>query len=173
MAEEIRLRKAEEKDIGELTAIRDRCAEGLKAMGVDQWQNKELHVELLGEDVELGRGYLLESDGKILAYFALILSDEKEYMEYFKEEVVGKTAAIHRVMVAPEFRGRHFSQRAFQEAERLAANASKKLLFVDTHAKNMPMLKAIEHHGFSYLGVIEISTNEGHDKKRSAFSKEI
>lgn len=171
--EDIKFRKAEIKDINELIAIRDRCANGLKEMGVDQWQNKGLHVGLIKTDIDLGRGYLFESEANIIAYFTLILGDEKEYREFIPEEMKGKTAAIHRVMVDMKFRGRAFAQRAFTEAERLAAGAGKKFLFVDTHAKNKPMLKSIERHGFSYLGVIEIDSNEGRDKKRSAFSKEI
>lgn len=173
MIEKIRFRKAEYKDIEELVAIRDRCANGLKEMGVDQWQNKELHVDLIKSDIDLGRGFLFESEDRIISYFALILGDEKEYREFISEEIKGKTAAIHRVMVDKEFRGRAFAQRAFKEAERLAAGAGKKFLFVDTHAKNKAMLKSIERYGFNYLGVIEIDSNEGHDKKRSAFSKKI
>ncbi len=173
MIEEIKFRKAEYKDIEELIAIRDRCADGLKEMGVDQWQNKEPHVGLIKSDIEQGRGYLFESEDRIVAYFTLILGDEKEYREFISGDIAGKTAAIHRVMVDTEFRGRAFAQRVFTEAGRMAADAGKKFLFVDTHAKNKPMLKSIERHGFSYLGVIEIDTNEGHDKKRSAFSKEI
>ena len=84
MIEEIKFRKAEYKDIEELIAIRDRCADGLKEMGVDQWQNKEPHVGLIKSDIEQGRGYLFESEDRIVAYFALILGDEKEYREFLK-----------------------------------------------------------------------------------------
>lgn len=167
----IRIIKAGAEDYKDVVKLRDSCALGLKKMKVDQWQDKEPQLEIIKNDIASGRAYLLVKENDLLAYFYLDTADEPEYDELILPDIKGKTATLHRLMVNTEFRGRGLAQRAFSEAEDISRREGKSILFVDTHEKNKPMLRAIKKNDFGFIGFVEVEVREGHDKKRLAFSK--
>lgn len=143
----------------------------LAADGIDQWQNGTAPgVEAVTADVACGRGRVFLINGQVAATAALADEPEPAYgrmvegawevrgEEHAPEE--GATCAyatIHRVAVAPAFRGMHVAQHFYARLIEEARARGFAEIRVDTHADNVRMQHVIASAGFKYAGVVAYS----------------
>ncbi len=120
-------------------------------------------------------GVVLTVGGSVAAFFALCKEPEAGYAAITD----GKWSddlpycSLHRVAVAPEYRGCGLADRIVSEAEAMTRALGRKRLRGDTHKKNKPMQKLLSRSGFRYRGNVLVPVSQGHDPRRMAYEKRI
>ena len=149
------IRHARIDEMGRLLEIYDTARAFMRANGnATQWGGGYPSREILCEDIELGRLYVMEDGGEIYAAFVNIDGPDPTYAyidgEWESDEDYG---VIHRVASDGSHRG------VFSEIVRFAEERYSHLR-IDTHEDNIPMQKAIEKEGFSHRGTIYLANGD-------------
>ena len=144
------LRKAEPNDQETIWEILQQAILRRKNDGSSQWQDGYPST-----DIENEFGYLLEIDGEIAAYSALIFNNEPAY-----ENIEGKWLSdddffvVHRVAVSDQFLGKGIATKLFLEIENFAKQKQVFSIKVDTNFDNLAMLKILKKLNYTYCGEV-------------------
>lgn len=161
------MRPATEDDIPAIVAILETGRKLLAEDGIDQWQNGTgPDAAAVESDVASGLGRVFVVDGQVAATAALICEAEPNYDVIedgaWEARGDGSYATIHRVAVAPSFRGQHVAHNFYLRLIEEARARGFSEIRVDTHEENLRMRRVIEGCGFAYAGRIFI----GGDRKQ-------
>lgn len=149
------LRKAEPNDQETIWEILQQAILRRKNDGSSQWQDGYPNSDTVRTDIENEFGYLLEIDGEIAAYSALIFNNEPAY-----ENIVGKWLSdddffvVHRVAVSDQFLGKGIAIKLFLEIENFAKQKQVFSIKVDTNFDNLAMLKILKKLNYTYCGEV-------------------
>lgn len=166
------MRPATVDDVPAIVATLEAGRALLAADGIDQWQDGTgPDVDLVTEDVERGWGRVFLVDGQVAATAALIDEPEPNYAHMLEgawRVLEGEAApagassyaTIHRVAVAPAFRGMHVAQRFYARLVEEARARGFAEIRVDTHADNVRMQHVIASAGFTRAGTVCMDGNE-------------
>lgn len=144
------IRLAQTEDLPRLLEIYQAARAFMRANGNDgQWAGGYPGVEVLTEDVELRRLYVIQDSAVTGGCFMFEPGPDAAYREIFggkwgAEEPYG---VIHRIAGDGSIKG--ILARAVAFAQQRCG-----YLRIDTHEKNTPMQRALAKQGFSYRGVI-------------------
>lgn len=143
------IRKATTEDLQALLEIFAKARQFMQAQGnADQWGKSYPEQAILENDIALGRSYLCEENGEILATFVLAMGEDSTYSviegEWLNDRPYG---TIHRVATSGTLRG--MTDIIFSWAFDAVGN-----LRGDTHADNHLMQRAFERGGFEHCGTI-------------------
>ncbi|MCQ2331951.1 MAG: N-acetyltransferase [Paludibacteraceae bacterium] len=116
-----------------------------------QWTERYPQRELLDEDIEAGRSYvMLDDDKTIMAAFVLLIGPDPNYRQidgaWLNDEPY---ATIHRLASRPDCHG------IFHECVRFCRTICANLR-VDTHRDNLIMQHLATKEGFHYCGIIRL-----------------
>ena len=160
------MRPATVDDIPAIVATLEAGRSLLAADGIDQWQDGAgPDVDLVTSDVARGWGRVFLVDGQVAATAALIDEPEPNYAHMLEGawQVRGDAAVpyatIHRVAVAPAFRGMHVAQRFYARLIEEARARGFAEIRVDTHADNVRMQHVIASAGFTRACTVLIGNN--------------
>ncbi len=147
-------RHATSDDLPEVMNIVAQGQAILRSRGVDQWQDGYPTLEVIARDIELEQGYILEQEGSIAAYGALIGGEEPAYTQISGGAWLSDLdyLTIHRLMVSSLFRGVGIGEQFFKMMESTARSRNISSLRADTHADNMVMRRLLTRLGFSLCG---------------------
>lgn len=149
------LRKAEPNDQETIWEILQQAILRRKNDGSSQWQDGYPNSDTVRVDIENEFGYLLEIDGEIAAYSALIFNNEPAY-----ENIEGKWLSdddffvVHRVAVSDQFLGKGIATKLFLEIENFAKQKQVFSIKVDTNFDNLAMLKILKKLNYTYCGEV-------------------
>ncbi len=149
------LRKAEPNDQETIWEILQQAILRRKNDGSSQWQDGYPNSDTVRTDIENEFGYLLEIDGEIAAYSALIFNNEPAY-----ENIEGKWLSdddffvVHRVAVSDQFLGKGIATKLFLEIENFAEQKQVFSIKVDTNFDNLAMLKILKKLNYTYCGEV-------------------
>ena len=159
----MKIRKANENDIGEIEAIYASARAFMASSGNPrQWKNgypsRENILADMGEDCL----YVMEEEARLLAVFYFRVGEDETYQKIYggawpSDEKYG---VIHRVAVKAF--GRGIAGEIFKYCFEVIPS-----LRIDTHRDNLPMQKSLEKFGFRYCGIIHLKNGE----ERLAFQK--
>ncbi len=154
-------RLAQKSDLPTLLQIIGECQALLRSRGVDQWQDGYPSREPLEVDIELSRGYVLECDGCVAAYGALIYGVEPAYLSLSGGEWLSSLdyVTLHRLAVSSRFRGEGIGERFFGEMAREAREHNIRSLRADTHRDNQVMQRLLGRVGFTLCGDVYYGTS--------------
>ena len=165
------IRKSCAADLPSLMPIFEEARGTIAALGIDQWQNGYPSEQVVLADIEKGRSYLSEFDGKICGTFAMIDDGEPTYDKIYDGEwLTGESdsyIAIHRVAISVASRGSGLSGKIIAYAEEFAKGLGRKSLRIDTHRGNVVMRRTLEKNGFVFCGVIYLENGD----ERVAYEK--
>lgn len=152
------IRPAVLTDLPDVWALIRRTRELFKQAGIDQWQKGHPSENTLEQDIALGRGLVVEENGRVLAYFALCFDGDPNYarIENGAWLTNGPFCVLHRLAVREELRRTGAAGRVFDywEAQtRLRGLASMR---ADTHPDNLPMQNLLRKKGFTPCGIIYV-----------------
>lgn len=166
------MRPATVDDVPAIVATLEAGRALLAADGIDQWQDGAgPDVDLVTSDVARGWGRVFLIGGQVAATAALIDEPEPAYDQVVEGawQVRGDAAApagaaapyatIHRVAVAPAFRGIHVAQRFYARLIEEARARGFAEIRVDTHADNVRMQHVIASAGFTRACTVLIGNN--------------
>lgn len=151
----MQLRKAKEEELPVIWAIIQYAIEQRRKDGSTQWQDGYPNPDSIRADYDAGYAYVMEEDGLLLAYGAVIFDIEPAY-----ERIEGKWLSagpylvVHRVAAAPEAKGKSVATHFFKALEGLAMEKGVFSIKVDTNFDNAPMLHILAKLGYTYCGEV-------------------
>ena len=151
--ESLNIRNAAESDIPEINRIIGTARQFMRDHGnTVQWNgtgDKSTEAKIPG-DIERKVGYVVESGGRLCAYFALIIGEDPTYAviegEWPDNDLYG---TIHRV--ASDGTAHGITKAIVDFAGTRINN-----LRMDTHPDNETMKRTIVSCGFTYAGIIHV-----------------
>ena len=160
-------RKAVSGDIDHLLALYEQGRAAIARFGIDQWQNgypARADVEKDIADDVLWIAEDFDKPGKPVSVMALIFSGEPTYDRITDGQwLTGDThryAAIHRITVSPDCRGRGVAGQTMAFGKKLAKEAGFTSLRIDTHKGNLAMRGMLEKNGFTHCGTIFLESGD-------------
>ncbi len=162
-------RTATSADVDAIWLILQEAISRRKADGSTQWQDGYPNLDTVIEDIAQGWGFVLDNEGQVAVYCALILNNEPAY-----EAIEGKWLSnedffvVHRVAVAAKFTGKGFATAIFSRIEDYAKEHKVFSIKVDTNFDNPAMLKILENNGYVYCGQVYFRGSA-----RKAFEKRL
>ncbi len=151
-----KFRKALHSDLPKILMIIKECQEFLRTRGVDQWQDGYPSREAIEEDIVQSCGYILEHNGQIAAYAAIIYGIEESYLSISGGAWLSNFdyVTLHRLAVSSSFRGAGLGERFMIFMEQKANAKAIRSLRADTHRDNMVMQQLLTRMGFTLCGDI-------------------
>ncbi len=151
------IRPAAESDIPAILPVLDAARRIMRESGnPHQWADGYPSADAIRKDLERGGGFVIEDDGRIVAYFAFLPSPEPTYGVIEDGCWLDDTLpyhVIHRIASFPEARG-IFSDLIAWSLER------DRNLRIDTHRDNRIMQHCIRKAGFRYCGIIHLANGD-------------
>jgi GNAT superfamily N-acetyltransferase len=149
------LRKAERAELPTIWEIIRYAIEQRRRDGSAQWQDGYPNADTLANDLEKGQAYVLEADGELLLYAAVIFEPEAAYAAIEGRWLTdGPYMVLHRVAVSPKAAGQGIGTVFFRMAEDLCKAQGVASIKVDTNFDNKPMLRILEKLGYTYCGEV-------------------
>jgi predicted GNAT superfamily acetyltransferase len=149
------LRKAKESEIAEIWEIIGFAIEQRRLDGSSQWQDGYPNLQSIQNDFEKGYAHVVELDGQVLAYGAIIFDVEPAYSEIEGQWLTeDKYVCVHRVAVSPAGKGKGMAVYFFKELEKIAEENEVYSIKVDTNYDNAAMLHILDKLGYTYCGEV-------------------
>ncbi len=161
----MKVRRVLTEDIPKINEIFDSARSFMRRNGNNiQWNGEYPGQTDVEEDIVLRRGYVVEKDGEVLAYFCFFIGHDPTYDvvydgKWLNEDEYG---VVHRLAVGNQGKG------AGTFAVNWAFEQCKNLK-LDTHRINTPMINMLTKAGFTKCGIIHC--HDGKDPERVAFQK--
>ena len=164
-----RIATASDKD--KIMEIIKQAQEYLKIKGVDQWQDNYPNLNIIKDDIDKRKSYVLEENGTIVATVAVSFNDEKTYDKIYNGKWITENdyAVIHRIAVANNYKGKRISSEILAHIEKMCLQKNVHSIKVDTHEQNESMRKMLSNNGFRYCGIIYLEIGN----ERVAYEKVI
>ena len=164
----MRFERATQADAAAIGRILQEARRFLASQGVDQWQQNGPTPEETSEHISRGVQYLVRAENGAVAGVCIILDRDPDYDAIEGAWLTqGKYLAVHRVAVAPEYRGHGIPDVIYRGAEALAGSCGAASLRADTHRDNARMRRVFARNGFVFCGRVFLGGSE----ERLAFEK--
>lgn len=166
------IRKAQLPDLQQIMAVLDDARQIMRSDGNNgQWINGYPSEEIIRNDIENGYGYVVidERDGQdeqiklanidnIVAYFAFIPSPEPTYNTIYEGNWLDDTLpyhVVHRIGSTPSSHGifKTIMDWCFE-------HDPNRNIKIDTHRDNHIMQHCILSYGFTYCGIIYLTSGD-------------
>ncbi len=163
-------RKTTREDIPGIMRIIAQAQEYMKNEGIDQWQDGYPNEAAFEEDIEKDYSYVMLEDDQVIGTIAIIFDGEPTYDVIYEGEwktVEEPYAAVHRVAVDVECKGKGIAGTMLAEVEKMCRERSVRSIKNDTHRDNKSMQRMVTKNGFEYCGIIYLESGA----ERIAFEK--
>lgn len=147
------IRKANLNDLDIIMNMISNGREHIQEYNIKQWVNGYPSKELITEDINTNRGYVLLDGNEIIGYFAKLDHDEcydKIDGAWISNEPY---VAIHRTVT--KYFNKGLGSKMFDEIKK-----EHKHIRVDTHEGNVSMNKCLLKNEFKYCGVIYLKDGD-------------
>jgi len=174
----ITVRPSEPRDIDRMMEVFDDARKQIKTFGIDQWQDGYPNREIVEEDVEKKRSWVIVKDGVIEGTLVMMLEKEPAYDKIYEGDWLTNpsyvpTLVIHRIALTDALRGTGAASFAIRKALALAWFNYRVSIRVDTHEGNIAMRKMLERNGFHYCGIIYLDPSMEPKYRRVAYERFI
>ena len=123
--------------------------------GFVQWTEDYPNAEIIQQDLRLGKGVVIKSDGEIAGYLCLDFDGDPAYPDivgrWQLEEPYG---VIHRMAFREKFQGKGLADAAFGLIGEYCIAKGVPYLRIDTDYPNLRMQHILEKNGFVYCGTV-------------------
>lgn len=152
-------RKAVREDMPQLMQIYEDAKSTLRQQGVPQWQDGYPNEQVIGQDIDLGRFYVLILEDHVIAGTVLSPEPDENYQNIDGAWLTdGPSIVIHRIAVAKEYKGKNAASVLVKHAIAMAREYGCVSLRVDTHRNNRSMRRLLEKNSFRLCGVIRLAS---------------
>jgi len=149
------LREADFSDISAIWEILQQAIEQRRQEGSEQWQNGYPNETTVQDDITDGYAYVLDDNGTIVAYAAIIFGPEPAYNNIKGQWLTnGDYAAVHRVATANAAKGKGIATQLIKMIEAVSRERNVYSVKLDTNFDNVPMLRILDKSGYTYCGEI-------------------
>jgi ribosomal protein S18 acetylase RimI-like enzyme len=140
----VRIRRAEPLDAGAVEGLLREAAEWVDALGVVMWEEGELDPSRIEAEVAAGQFAIAESDGAVAGAIRFQLEDPL----FWPDLPAGRSAFVHRLVVARAFKSRGVSQALLAWAVDRAHEEGRDALRLDCDADRAKLRALYEAFGF-------------------------
>ena len=122
----------------------------------DQWKDDYPSASVIENDINRGAGYVVLDDDLVVGYFAFIPSPEPTYAHIFNGRWLDESApyhVIHRIASTPDSHG------VFTALMDWCFTKDRNIR-IDTHRDNHIMQHCIASYGFTYCGIIYLTSGD-------------
>ena len=129
-----------------------------REQGFVQWADNYPNADTVGEDIALGRAFMIALDGIPFGYLCIDFAGEPVYNDIDGEwKYDGSCAAVHRVAFGSSARGKGASRELFRLVRELCRERGVNAIRIDTHERNKKMQHVLEREGFVHCGTVYYS----------------
>lgn len=154
-------REARMTDLPAIEKILKEAVRLMLAEGKRQWDENYPRAEHVIADIRNHNGYVIEADGNVVSYGAVVFTGEPAYNDLQGEWLSDiPYVVVHRLAVAQSCQRLGIAERFFYYTEQLAVEKGIGSFRVDTNFDNTRMLSLFEKLGFSYCGKISYQQGE-------------
>lgn len=163
-------RQAKHNEIDACYALVDAARRKMLGLGRKQWTEDYPSRAIIAHDVDECVAFILEEDGRMLAYGALVINGEPAYEQLQGRWVSeGLYIAVHRLAVDPVLQGKGIGREFLKQVERYSAQMEIPSIKIDTNMDNREMIGLLSVLGYVVCGTVDY----GARGKRMAFEKYI
>lgn len=140
-----------------------------KEQGFIQWTDDYPNIDIIKDDIQKEKGYVIKIDGQIVGYMCVDFEGEPAY-DNIKGEWQTKIpyAVVHRMAFSKGVRGTGLTRTTFALIEELCYKNGIKSIRVDTDFSNKRMQHILLKYGFIKCGIIVFQ-----GKGRLAYDKSL
>lgn len=169
ISESLIFRNARMSDVPAIMTVIKAAVAQMIAEGKQQWDESYPGKSHISCDVAGGTGYVLEHEGIVIGYAAVVFTGEPAYDSIDGKWLTNERyVVVHRLAVSQNTRNQGYGRAFMTAIENYAHALGFKSFKVDTNFDNERMLSLLDRLGFSYCG--EIRYDRG---VRKAFEKLI
>ena len=158
------IREARPADIPEIMQVMEAAKKIMRQSGnMHQWGDGYPSEAVIINDMEKHGGFVIEDARRIVGYFAFLPSPEPTYSKIYNGEWLDDVQSyhvVHRIASYPDIHG------IFSDIMDFCFSHDANIR-IDTHKDNRIMQHNIEKHGFTYCGIIYLTTGD----ERLAYQK--
>lgn len=123
-----------------------------------QWDNGYPQESLISDDIEKGKSYICELNGKIAAVFMFAVEDDINYRKIYDGSWKNNESygVIHRIAVSKDMHGKGTAKACFDFCKKECVKKGIKNMRIDTYKDNVPMQKTLMKYGFAQCGTVYI-----------------
>lgn len=154
----LHFRQGSTADIDRIMTLVAEAQAWFASQGIDQWQDGYPTRAIIEQDITLGRNYVVEYKGVIIATLSIAFDGEPTYANIYDGEWLREApyAVVHRVMVANEMKRKGVAREVLTFVEELCAEKSVRDIRIDTHSDNLPMRKMLKKLEYTHCGRIKL-----------------
>lgn len=159
------IRLAVEGDVERIMDVLAVAKQKMRDSGnVNQWVGGYPTIEAVLHDIERDGGFVVEEDGVVVAYFAMLPSPEPTYAKIYEGAWLNDKPyhVVHRMGSLATVHG------IFKDVMDYCFEVDHNIR-VDTHLDNKIMQHLIEKYGFVYCGIIYLANGD----ERLAYQLEV
>lgn len=122
----------------------------------DQWKDGYPSESVIESDITRGVGYVVLDDDAVVGYFAFIPSPEPTYANIYDGQWLDETSpyhVIHRIASTPDSKGVFTALMDWCFMKECNIR-------IDTHRDNHIMQHCITSYGFTYCGIIYLTSGD-------------
>ncbi|MBR4395083.1 MAG: GNAT family N-acetyltransferase [Eubacteriaceae bacterium] len=146
--------KAAPSDLDEIDRMFDETIAEMEKNGIHLW-NEHYPREVLPEDIEKQRLYILRRGGKVIGAFALANDEDEEYEPGTWEDDNAPCRFLNRLAVDPSCQRQGIARRLIADACRIAKDEGAGYLRLFVADFNQPAVSLYEKTGFMRSPVIK------------------
>lgn len=154
--EGVRVRLAVYDDLGSVLGLTRRCAEALRANGIDQWDQVYPDLATIERDIEDGTLHVAESDGKVVGCVTLNEAQDPTYATVSWELVESRVGVVHRLMIDPALQGKGLARNLMSYVETLAGSQGLRTIRLDAYTQNLTALALYDKLGYRRAGIVQL-----------------
>ena len=160
------IRKATLSDMAAIMGVMMAAKQIMRSTGnIHQWHDGYPSEEVIASDIEKDGGFVIDDDGKVIAYFAYLQSPEPTYDVIYDGQWLNDELPYHVIHRIASYPGVHHVFRDIMDFAFTEVNNIR----IDTHRDNHIMQHNIMKHGFTYCGIIHLGSGD----ERLAYQKII
>lgn len=167
----MKFQKANIKDVDTIMQILSAARGRIGRLGIDQWQYGYPTRDIIIEDVNLHRAFVVrDDDDSVCAVFTMLDDGEPTYEKIYDGEWIAEGKpyiAVHRIAVSGDKLKRGIASQVMAWCEAHAKEIGYASLRIDTHVGNTPMRGMLEKNGYKYCGTIYLTDGQS----RCAYEK--
>ncbi|MDM1294806.1 GNAT family N-acetyltransferase [Sphingobacterium sp. N143] len=149
------IRKAVQEDKGRIWEIIQQAITLRREQGSQQWQDGYPNEDVIQSDIDRGYGHVVEADGRIVGYVAIIFDVEPVYNDIVGQWLSdGDYVGIHRLASAQDPHVKGVGTGIMKGVESIALEHGIYSIKVDTNFDNGGMLHVFDKLGYQYCGEV-------------------
>lgn len=147
------IRDADLHDTDQLESLVRGCIAGMRAAGIQQWDEVYPDRATILNDVESRSAIVAVHEGLLVGMVVLNQHQDPEYADVAWKSLE-RPAVVHRLMVAPAWEGRSVGQALMRFVERRALELGYGCIRLDAFQENVRALRFYERDGYQRVGTV-------------------